>query len=258
MAYRTLDDDEAQRLTGTGTVGATSVLGGAPASSNSAAPAAPASRFVGFDRFLAANRGAAEATAGRIADGVDAAHRRAQDAAGAVRSEVDAATPATAQATRTIGAAAAPSVTNAPMPTGTYGLSGASPAATLTGSGPRQGAEASSYGAYTTAAHDAQTAAANTGTMGGLQQLIGTGSGGAGRFDAGLVGAVGERRFGEQRSRYGALASALDPAGYTGTPRAPAAAATAQRAAPASRQPQSIDEEMLRRRRDPNIRRGGF
>lgn len=243
MAYRNLDDDEAQRLTGTGAVGATSVAGGAPADAGApgAAPrsaAAPASRFVGFNQYLAANRTAADATANRIADGVDAAQQRAQDAAGAVRSEVDT-TPTdpaalfgrTATRVRGVG-----NVNATPQPQGA-----------------QQGADAASYDDYATAAREAQQATANTGTTGGLQQLIGTGSGGAGRFDAGLVGAAGAGRFAAQRSRYADLAASLDPATYTRPPpRTPA-----QRPAPV-RERASIDDEMERRRRAPNIRRGGI
>lgn len=243
MAYRTLDDDEAQRLTGTGSVGATSVAGGAPASAvapGAATPAAPASRFVGFNQYLSANRTAADATANRIADGVDAAQQRAQDAAGAVRSEVDT-TPADPAAlfgraaTRVRGVG---NVNATPQPRGV-----------------QQGADAASYDAYATAAREAQQATANTGTTGGLQQLIGTGSGGAGRFDAGLVGAAGAGRFAAQRSRYADLAASLDPATYT-RQEPVAAAAPAQRSAPARQKRDPRLDEIERRRQ--GTRTGGF
>ncbi len=183
MAYRqTDDDDELMQASSAPVTGVPvpSVGGGqavgAPVPASS--PTAPASRFVGFNQYLAANRSAADATAGKVAGQVEGLAQTAQQANQAVRDDV--AKPTVLEQVRDV-------------------------------QGPqRRGVDSSLYGAATTATHDAQTALANTGTTGGLQQLIGTGSGGAGRFDAGLVGAAGRQRFGQLRSRYADLQGALD------------------------------------------------
>ncbi len=194
MAYRQTDDDDelmqasAAPVTG---VPAPAVGGGqavgAPAPA--AAPSAPASRFVGFNQYLSANKTAADATAGKVAGQVEGLVQTAQQANQAVRDDV--AQPTAIEQLRDV-------------------------------QGPqRRGVDSDLYGRATTATHDARTALANTGTTGGLQQLIGTGSGGAGRFDAGLVGAAGRERFGQLRSRYANLQGALDrTAAHTAPPPA--------------------------------------
>ena len=185
MAYRQTDDDDdilSAASSGPATGVPVPTVGGGQAvgspSTPAAAPSAPASRFVGFQQYLNANRSAADATAGRVADQVEGLAQDAQRANQAVRDDV-----------------AQPSAIGQLRDVPDDG---------------RRGVDSALYGRATTATHDAKTALANTGTTGGLQQLIGTGSGGAGRFDAGLVGAAGRERFGQLRSRYADLQGALD------------------------------------------------
>lgn len=210
MSYRQTDDDDelmqtasAGPITGAPvpTAGSGQAVG---APTPAAASGAPASRFVGFQQYLDANRSAADATAGRIAGEVEGLAQQAQAANQAVRDDVS--QPSLISQVRDV---------QTPQ---------------------RSGAESALYGRAATATHDAQTALDNTQTAGGLQQLIGTGSGGAGRFDAGLVGAAGRQQFGQLRSRYADLQGALDrtatytaPASGSSTPTATAPIAGAGR-----------------------------
>lgn len=225
MAYRQTDDDD-ELMQGSASVGpitgapvATAGSGQAVGSpTSSSAPSAPASRFVSFQQYLDANRSAADATAGRIAGEVEGLAQQAQQANQAVRDDVS--QPSLVSQVRDV---------QTPQ---------------------RSGAESALYGRAATATHDAQTALANTGTAGGLQQLIGTGSGGAGRFDAGLVGAAGRQQFGQLRSRYADLQGALDrTATYTApSPGSSAPAATATPVAPSLGGREERDEDEARRR----------
>lgn len=236
MAYRqTNDDDDILSATSSGpAVGVPSVGAGQAvgAPSTAAAPSAPASRFVGFNQYLAANRNAADATAGKVAGQVEGLAQAAQQANQAVRNDV-AARPTTPSALSQMR-----DIPDAPAPAGP------------------SGAESPLFGQAATATHDAQTALANTGTTGGLQQLIGTGSGGAGRFDAGLVGAAGRQRFQGLRSRYADLQGALDrTATYTGPQTAQPSTPSTGSAAPVRTIQPDMEEERRRRLQQRNATR---
>lgn len=214
MAYRqTDDDDEMMQAAAAPVAGVAAPSVGGQAVAPATTPGAPASRFVGFNQYLAANRGAADATAGRVAGQVEGLAQDAQAANQAVRD--DTLQPSAISQLRDVQGA------------------------------PRSGAESPLFGRAATATHDARTALANTGTTGGLQQLIGTGSGGAGRFDAGLVGAAGAQRFRGLRSRYADLQGALD---RTATHTAPPPAAPPVAGAPVAPGGRAdLDEERRRR-----------
>lgn len=237
MAYRQTDDDDelmqasAAPVTGVPvpTVGGGQAVG---SPSTPAAPSAPASRFVGFQQYLSANRSAADATAGKVADRVEGLAQDAQRANQAVRDDV-AARPTTPSAISQMR-----DIPDAPAPAGP------------------SGAESPLFGQAATATHDAQTALANTGTTGGLQQLIGTGSGGAGRFDAGLVGAAGAQRFQGLRSRYADLQGALDrTATYTSPQTTQPSTPITGSAAPVRTVQPDIEEERRRRLQQRNATR---
>lgn len=187
MAYiSALDDEEKdpQRP------GLAAPAAGAPAS----APQQPvnASRFVGFGRYLAANRDNAQHDADRVSQGLDTKGASAQQALDTAQQQFQTAT-------------------NQPL------AATAADRADATYTGPSALSGVQGWGAAQQHANEAQDAAGMTGTAGGVGALMGYGSelgqwGGKARLGSALTGNVGAEQFSKARERYGRLSDTLNRA----------------------------------------------
>jgi hypothetical protein len=209
------EDDEQESPTTAGTSAIAPAAAPQAAPQAAPAPAAPtgSGRFVNFARFLDANRGAAQQTAGRVAQGVERLGGEARAARTQAQSEFDQ-QPGAASLSGVAGYGAAQRTANA--------------------------------------AQDAANATATGGGLGALMQRPGYGSG-LRRLDQALVGAEGAQRFSGLRDKYGGLARDLDSANAesakVGEQRSADAAAAEQAAADQKRG----DEIWQAVRRNPEL-----
>lgn len=225
MAYTPYQDDDEDEFR---PAGAAPAAASAPGAAAVAAPAQPqGGRFVGFSQYLNANRDAAQRTAGQVADGVEKQGQGAEgalrQAQGAFRQDVQRGAPGYSMpAAPSARATAAPRAqlqagTPSMRPQGLYSQPSLEQQAQATYSGPGSLAEGSGYEALVGQTEKAAAAARNTGTSAGLQAVMAeqgraASTSGGRAFDAGLVGATGQGRFAQVRSRYSGLSQLLTDA----------------------------------------------
>ncbi len=214
-------------------------MAGAPAQAPQAAPAqqpaaaAPKqSRFVGFGRYLSANRDAASATAGPVS-GATAGAGVQKDLGTATADFGKAVSGGTMQAPMQYVAPVAPraapvakSAAGAPAPQQPqasapgYGGSSDAQLTAMAGTqyaGPSSMSGSNGWAALTDRARSAQDDVNATATPGGLGALLQRSattpySSGARGFDQALVGSAGAGQFADARSKYGRLSESLTAA----------------------------------------------
>lgn len=203
MAYISALDEEEDRPAQAAAPGA--------GSATPAQAAAPASRFVEFGRYLAANRDAAQASANRVAQGIEDKGNAVQTGLAGAQQQFNAATSQPLQ-----------SATTEELANETY-------------TGPNSLADTSGWSGLQSQVADAQDAAQATQTPGGVGALTGGQSEGGRRFNAALVGNVGAERFGQLRERFGRMADGLSAANAASVAQANTARAQVDSAASGAR-----------------------
>lgn len=242
MAYISALTDDDERKPAPGAPGMAPI--GEPAPVAGAQPAA--SRFVGFGRYLAANRDAARGMVDRVAKGIEDKGAAVQQGLASAQQQMQqAAAPPTAYVDADQRAGDAPMAHDADQ--------WAALNAQYTGPNSLSGTDG--WDATQSNALAAQDEANATQSEGGLGALTGGQTSGGRRLNSALLGAAGAERFAGLRERFGKLTDGLSAANTASMAQADAARSRIAAGAAGAQAQMDAEEERKRQEQAQKIAR---